>query len=193
MKTPKNQAKRQTIATRDLPQIGLFVALLAVFSWITIPTVVPFTLQTFGVFLALLILGGKRGTLAILAYLLLGAIGLPVFSGFTGGVGRLFGPTGGYLLGFVACGLVYCLFERLPLRRPVRQILALSLGLILAYILGTAWFVAVGSSGTTPMSFGAAISLCVLPFLLPDALKLLLAYVLSNRIRRTGVLREHLP
>ena len=87
MTTPK-------IRTKDIAYIAVFVALLAVCSWITVPTTVPFTLQTLGVFLAVGVLGGQRGTLAILAYLLLGLVGAPVFSGFGGGAGAFFTPSG---------------------------------------------------------------------------------------------------
>ena len=93
--------------TLTLTYIALSAALIAICSWISIPTTVPFTLQTFGVFAALGTLGGRRGTLAILAYLLLGLVGLPVFSGFQGGPGVLLGTTGGYILGFLASALLY--------------------------------------------------------------------------------------
>ena len=79
----------------DLVLIALFAALMALCAWVTVPYAVPFTMQTFGVFLALLLLGGKRGTICMAVYLLLGAVGLPVFSGFRGGVGALVGSTGG--------------------------------------------------------------------------------------------------
>ena len=75
-------------------------ALMAVCSWISIPTAIPFTLQTMAVFLAVGLLGGKRGTLAVTAYVLLGAVGAPVFANFSGGIGILLGQTGGYILGF---------------------------------------------------------------------------------------------
>ena len=73
--------------TYDMVYIAVFAVLMAICSWISIPTVVPFTLQTFGVFLAIGVLGGKRGSLAVLVYILLGAIGVPVFAEFTGGIG----------------------------------------------------------------------------------------------------------
>jgi len=97
-------------SVRDLTRVALMTAILAVCGWITIPLpepMVPFTLQTFGVFLCLLLLGGRDGTLAIAAYLLLGAVGAPVFSSFRGGLGVLLGSTGGYLTGFLAMGLLY--------------------------------------------------------------------------------------
>ena len=92
--------------TYDMAYIGLFVGLMAICSWISIPTAIPFTMQTFAVFLAVMILGGKRGTLAIVVYLLLGLVGVPVFAGFSAGPGVLFGTTGGYLIGFVFSGLL---------------------------------------------------------------------------------------
>lgn len=102
---------------------SLFAALTAVCAWISLPIPpVAFTLQTFAVGLTLGILGGKWGTVSILLYLLLGAVGLPVFSGFQSGAVALPGPTGGFLWGFLAGGLVYWLLEkfgRLPDRKSV--------------------------------------------------------------------------
>ena len=94
-------------STRDMAYIALMAVLLAVCSWISVPAPVPFTLQTFGVFCALGLLGGRRGSTAVLLYILLGAVGLPVFSGFQGGLGKLLGPTGGYILGFLLSALLY--------------------------------------------------------------------------------------
>ena len=85
------EAVRQRSKTYDLVYVSIFVVLIAVCSWISIPLTVPVTLQTFGVFIAVGLLGGKRGTLAVLVYILMGAIGIPVFSGFTGGIGILAG------------------------------------------------------------------------------------------------------
>lgn len=91
----------------DLAYIALMAALIALCAWISVPLgPVPFTMQTFGIFAALGLLGGRRGTLAFLIYLLLGIVGLPVFSGFSAGAGVLFGATGGYLLGYLAAALL---------------------------------------------------------------------------------------
>lgn len=87
--------------TYDMAYIAIFTVLMAVCSWISIPATVPFTLQTFGVFVAVGVLGGKRGSLAVLIYILLGVIGVPVFAGFSGGIGAILGTTGGYILGFL--------------------------------------------------------------------------------------------
>ncbi len=171
-----------TFRTRELCYMALMAVLIAVCSWISIQTVVPFTMQTFAVFCALELLGITRGTMAVAVYLLLGAVGVPVFAGFTGGVGVLFGTTGGYLLGFLLMGLVYRLLVR-PDSALWRRAAALLLGLALCYAFGTAWVVAVYSRANGAVSVLTALGWCVLPFLLPDAAKLALALLLSARLR----------
>ena len=168
--------------TRDLAHVALMAVLIALCSWISIPTTVPFTMQTFAVFCALELLGGARGTAAVAVYLLLGSVGAPVFAGFTGGLGILFGTTGGYLLGFLLMGPVYWLFERLGRSLPLR-VAALTLGLLLCYAFGTLWFTAVYSRTGGAISAATALGWCVLPFLLPDGLKLVLALLLTARIK----------
>ena len=153
---------------------SLFAAMLAVCAWICIPlgdTV--FTLQTFGIFLCLLLLGGKWGSLSIAIYLLLGAVGLPVFSGFRGGISQLLGVTGGFLWGFLVMGLAYWLLSRFG-RLP-----ALILGLALCYGCSCLWFYAYSGGG-----LGLILLRCVAPYLLPDALKLWLALSLSQRLSK---------
>ncbi len=168
--------------TRELCYMALMAVLIAVCSWVTVPSVVPFTLQTFAVFCALELLGGARGTIAVAVYLMLGAVGVPVFAGFTGGLGILLGSTGGYLLGFLLTGLVYWLFERLG-RSLWLRVAALLLGLALCYAFGTLWFIEVYGRATGPLAVMTALGWCVLPFLLPDALKLALALLLCARLR----------
>ena len=102
----------------NMTLIALMAAIIAVCSWITVGIgPVPFTLQTFGIFLALRFLGGKKGTAAIGIYMLLGAVGLPVLSGFRGGFGHILGPTGGYILGFLLSGIVVMIFEKINNRK----------------------------------------------------------------------------
>ena len=88
----------QRSKTYDIVYIAVFAVIMAICSWISIPAAVPFTLQTFGVFIAVGVLGGKRGSLSVLVFILLGAIGIPVFANFSGGIGVLAGPTGGYII-----------------------------------------------------------------------------------------------
>ena len=168
----------------DLAYVAVCAALMAVCSWISIPATVPFTLQTFAVFCSLGLLGGRRGTAAILVYLLLGALGVPVFAGFSGGIGILFGTTGGYLLGFILMGLVYWLGERLSMDSRNIRIISMVLGLLLCYAFGTAWFMFVYARQAGAIALGTALAWCVVPFLLPDLVKMALALLLSGRLRK---------
>ena len=170
---------RQKLSVRDMIYVALMAVVIALCSWISVPSAVPFTMQTFAVFCALLLLGGRRGLMAVALYILLGAFGLPVFSGFRGGIGVLLGPTGGYILGFLLSAALYWLLER-----KVRSLILLILGLLVCYLFGTLWFVYVYSSGGKEIGFGAAMALCVLPYLIPDAIKLLLAFVLTRRVKK---------
>jgi biotin transport system substrate-specific component len=171
--------------TIDMTYIALFAVLMAVCAWVTIPipgTLISFTLQTFAIFTALLTLGGRRGTYAVLVYLLLGLVGLPVFSGFQGGPGVLLGATGGYLIGFIGTALVYWLLTaKLRASLPM-SIAACVVGLAVCYAFGTVWFLKVYTSG--PMDLATALSWCVTPFIIPDLCKLALAVLLSSRVKK---------
>lgn len=169
--------------TKDIVSIALFVTLLAMCAWIYIPMTIPFTMQTFAVFLAMLVLGGKKGTIVILIYLLSGLIGLPVFSGGAAGPAVLFGPTGGYMTGWIFMGLIYYAGEHFTskfVKKP--HILSLVAGLFICYFFGTFWFMNIYTKGST--DFPAAFSVCVFPFIIPDFVKLALAYTVSKRIKK---------
>jgi len=171
--------------TRDMALCALFAALLAVCAWLVIPIGdVPFTLQTFGVFAALGLLGGKRGTIAIAVYLLLGAVGAPVFAGFKGGVGALLGVTGGYLVSYLFMGLIVIAAEKLFVDRTIVFLIAGVIALIVCYAFGTAWFVVAYAKTAGPISWAAALGKCVIPFVLPDLAKLALAVFLRDRLKR---------
>ena len=178
------ERKTNGLQTGDLAYVAVCAVLMAVCSWISIPATVPFTLQTFAVFCSLGLLGGKRGTAAILVYLLLGALGVPVFAGFSGGIGILFGTTGGYLLGFILMGLIYWLGEQLSRDSRGVRIVSMILGLLLCYAFGTAWFMLVYARQSGVIALGTALAWCVIPFLLPDLVKLALALLLSGRLRK---------
>lgn len=167
--------------TFDLTLTALFAVIICVCSWLSIPSAVPFTLQTFAVFLTLLVLGGKRGTIAIILYILLGAVGLPVFHSFTGGIGILIGPSGGYITGFLLLSLTYWLITKKAGEKLWIKALALLTGLILCYIAGCAQFALVSY-----VSVKTAVLTCVLPFVLPDILKLFLSVFLSIRLVRVS-------
>jgi len=179
----KHKAGHTGLNTKDAAMIAVCAAVMAVCSWISIPAAVPFTMQTFGVFLAVGLLGGRNGTLAVLIYLLLGAAGLPVFSGFTGGIGHLFGVTGGYIIGFVFSALVMWLMESLMGRSFKTLIISMIAGLIVCYAFGTAWFIVVYTRDTGSIGVMAALTWCVFPYIIPDVLKIVLAAGLTRRLR----------
>lgn len=155
--------------------IALFSVLIAVCAWISIPSAVPFTMQTFGLFMALGLLGGRRGALTVTLYLLLGLAGIPVFSGFRGGFGVLAGITGGYLIGFLFAALVYWLVTARSGGKPVPMILGMVASLLVDYAFGTAWFMLFYAETYGAIGLSAALSMCVFPFILPDLVKLGLA------------------
>ena len=161
--------------TVSLVLCGMFTVLIAICSYITIPILIPFTMQTFAIFLLLCVMGGKRGTVCIVIYLLLGALGIPVFHGMTGGIGILFGNTGGYLLGFLFIGLIYLLMTACFKDTMALKCIALLIGLIACYAFGTIWFALfyLEESGISSV-IGILLS-CVVPFILPDLIKLALA------------------
>lgn len=168
----------------DVAFIALFAAVMAVCSWISVPATVPFTLQTFGVFLAVGTLGGKRGSLAVLTYLLLGAVGAPVFAGFSGGIGCILGSTGGYIVGFLFSALVMWAMEHFLGKKKWVLALSMVIGLLVCYAFGTAWFMIVYANNTGAIGLWTALSWCVLPYIIPDAIKIVLALVLCKRLAK---------
>lgn len=169
---------------RIMAQCALFTALMCVCAWISVPLGdMTFSMQTLALFLTLLLLGGKKGSIVCLVYLLLGAAGLPVFSCFRGGLGALLGTTGGYITGFLAAALVYWLITALFGSGFSARLAALLLGLVICYVLGTFWFLTVYLNGGNTTSLGAVLLKCVVPYLLPDGIKLALALSLSARLK----------
>ncbi len=170
--------------TYDMAYTAVFTVIIVICSWISIPLAVPFTLQTFGIFAAIGTLGGKRGTCAIAVYILLGVMGIPVFSGFNGGIGVLLANTGGYILGFLFSGLIAWGMEALFGRSSRVLILSMALGLLVCYIFGTAWFMFLYTSNTGSIGIRTVLSWCVLPFILPDIIKIALAFTLSKKLKK---------
>ena len=172
----------RSLTTRDIATIAMGVALIAVCSWISIPMTIPFTLQTFAVCLVTALFGLKRGMWTVLCYILLGAVGAPVFSGFKGGIAALLGTTGGYIVGFLFTALVVGLASERWGRKLKVLVPAMILGILLCYAFGTAWFVLVYTKNSGPIGVGTALGWCVLPYIPADAAKLLLASLLSVRL-----------
>ncbi len=165
--------------TQALAVCAMFVALIAIFSQIAIPMPgeVPINLALLAVYLCALLLPLPYALLTMGTYLLLGLIGVPVFAGFRGGPAALFGKTGGYLLGYFLCTLAVGLL-RPRLNSFLMRSLGLTLGLLVCYVFGTLWFMKL-----TNLSLLVSLGYCVFPFLPGDAVKILLATWLSERLK----------
>lgn len=177
------KTEKKSMSVRDMAFIAMFAAIIAACAWITVPTVVPFTMQTFGIFCAVGILGGKRGTMSAIVYVLLGAVGVPVFAGFSGGLSALLSPSGGYIIGFVGTAFVYWLIRNLigdKLPEIAVQIIAMSAGLLVCYAFGTAWFMIVYAQSKGAIGLLTALGWCIFPFIIPDAIKIGMAILISK-------------
>lgn len=183
-------SKRIHGAAKEIAYIALGVALITVCAWISLPIgEVPFTLQTFAVAAVGGLLGMKQGTAAVAVYVLMGLVGIPVFAGFKAGAAALMGATGGYILGFVFAALIPAAAKHIPVQGKRARVCifyaAMILGLAVCYFFGTVWFLLVYNRGAAdPMGVTAALSLCVLPYILPDLIKLALASFLTVKLER---------
>ena len=170
------------LSVKEMTCTALGVALITICSWISVPLTIPVTLQTFAICLVTALLGLKRSLWALLSYILLGAAGVPVFSGFRGGFGVLLGVTGGYIVGFIFTVLIVGLsVKRFGRAFPV-LILSMAAGILLCYAFGTAWFMVVYARGGNAITLGGALAMCVVPYLIPDGIKVILAAVLVKRL-----------
>lgn len=176
-------ASERHLNVKDYSIMAVCAAMMAVCAWISIPAAVPFTMQTFGVFLTVGLLGGKRGSISIAIYLLLGAIGLPVFAGFSGGLGYMLGVTGGYIIGFLFSALAMWVIERLFGSGRIVLAVSMVIGLLVCYAFGTAWFMTVYARNTGAITLGAALGWCVIPYIIPDLIKIALALLLTRRLK----------
>lgn len=164
--------------TIDIVVVSLATALMCVCSWIQIPSAIPFTLQTFAVFFIALVLGARKGLAATLIYILLGIVGLPVFSGFQSGIGALLGATGGFVMGFVLSVMIVGLSaDRKGLSLPF-VIIGLTVGLAVCYVTGTLWYAFVYGDG----NILGAMAVCVVPFIIPDIIKVILALIIAKKV-----------
>lgn len=185
--------KKKRSASYDIAVIAISTALITICSWISVHLgPVPVTLQTLAVLAVLLTAGGRRGTIAIAVYLALGVAGVPVFAGFKGGPAAFIGPTGGFLAGFLLASLVFWLLEKLVFARlmttPVKRIVfglinSLFFELVL-YTVGVIWFMTVYAAQTGPIGLGSVLSMCVIPFIIPDLIKMAAAAVIGSRASR---------
>lgn len=168
--------------TKNTILCALFAALTGVFSQISIPipiTPVPINLATLSVCIVGGLLGAKRGAISQLVYVIIGLIGIPVFANFGGGVGRIVGPTGGYIVGYVvAATIIGIIIDKFGDKLQI-CIIAMSIGILGCYIVGTAWFMFV-----TKNTLAASLYLCVVPFLIGDVLKVIMASILVKKLKK---------
>lgn len=169
--------------TASLVLCGLFAALTAICSYINIPlgfTPVPMNLATLAVFLAGGLLGKKYGMASIAVYVMMGAVGLPVFAGFQAGAGVLAGPTGGFLAGYIAAAFLAGFFmEIFASRSSALCMIGIFMGQLACYLLGTLWFMFI--TGTEVL---AALPACVIPFIPGDLIKITVSILLIKRLRK---------
>lgn len=171
--------QKSKISVQDICSIAIMTAITVVMAQISIPMPmgVPMTMQTFAITLAGVILGSKKGGLSILVYVLLGAIGVPVFAGFSGGVQNLIGPTGGFIISFPIMAYVIGLGVEHRKKKGM-FVLMLILGTVLNYVIGVAMFCIIMNS-----SVMTGITACVLPFIPTAIIKAVVAALLGLHIR----------
>lgn len=166
--------------TFQLATCGVFAALLCIFGPLALPIgPVPISLATFVIYLAAFILGGKLGTVSVIVYILLGAVGLPVFSGYAGGLAKLTGPTGGYIIGYIPMAFIAGLAVSKFYNNKVVVVIGYILATAVLYLLGTAWFVI-----QLKCKVWYALTVCVFPFLIGDGAKIAVAIIIGMIIKK---------
>lgn len=184
---------RRTSATYNICITAMFVAIITVCAWLAIPiSAISITLQTMAVCFAAALLGWKRGLVAVAAYILLGLVGVPVFSKFQSGVGVLAGVTGGYIIGFLFTALIVGVVSDVLKKFVSNKILiavflalAMIVGVAICYAFGTGWYVIVyGMKNAEGITVSAALSMCVFPFIVPDLIKIAVALSLTLTLKR---------
>lgn len=162
------EARDKLFTVRGMVYMAIFAAIICIAAPVSVQIgPIPITLATFAIYLAGAILGGKRGMIAVIVYIMLGAVGLPVFSNFNGGFTALLGPTGGYIIGYIPLVLLTGIFSDMNSKKHWTMIIGMLLGTVALYTFGTAWFMIMTGS-----SLGRALALCALPFIPGDALKI---------------------
>lgn len=157
-------------------------AIMAVCSWISIPIGVSVTMQTFGVLTVSALFGAKIGVASVAVYLFLGAVGLPVFSGFRGGLGHLMGVSGGYLFGFLLTALTVGFFSK----KGSSLWVSMAAGVIICYVFGTVWYAVLWGGGKSLWEVGL---MCVIPFVPFDILKIALSTFAVKRLKRKNLIK----
>lgn len=186
----EKQQKQEYMSVKEMTKIGMMVAVLCVISPFSFPlpfSPVPISLSSLAIFLTVYVLGMKRGTFSCFVYILIGTVGVPVFSGFSGGVHKLMGPTGGYIIGYLFLAVVSGFFVERWRKQKILHLCGMALGTVLLYGFGTVWLAEQGG-----LSFQEALLVGVVPFVLGDVAKIGISFIIGNliygRLRKAGVL-----
>lgn len=160
--------------------IGVMTAVICILAPFSLPIgPVPISFTNLAIYIALYVLGMKRGTISYLIYLLIGLVGVPVFSGFTGGPQKLFGPTGGYLIGFIPMAVIAGIVIDKCMKKWYFCLFAMIAGTWVCYLFGTAWL-----AFQANMTFKAALAAGVIPFIIEDLIKMVLALLIGPQIHK---------
>lgn len=171
----------KTFSVQKMAIIALMTAVLCILAPISIPVFispVPISLGVLAIYLTAYVLSPLDATISVIIFILLGTFGLPVFSGYSGGLSKLVGPTGGYIIGFLFTVYISSLFIHMK-KGIIFDVIGMITGLALCYILGTIWF-----SYQQGKGFIASLLLCVVPFLIGDAIKIIVAVILGIQINK---------
>lgn len=173
------EAKDRLFTVRGMVFMAIFAAIICIAAPFSVQIgPIPITFATFAIYLAGAVIGGKRGMIAVIVYIMLGAVGLPVFSNFNGGFAALLGPTGGYIIGYVPLVFLTGIFAEMNSKKHWTMVIGMLLGTVALYTFGTAWFMIMTGSG-----LGRALSLCALPFIPGDGLKIVCVTAVAMPLR----------
>ena len=168
---------------QKIASTGILAAIICLFAPFSIPAgAVPLSLATFAVYIIACISEPKRATSAVLIYVLLGAAGVPVFSSFRGGFHIIAGATGGYIIGYIPCALIISLLTKKFSDKKFIYPLSMILGTLVCYLIGTVWYAV-----QAEVSFTAALSVCILPFIIGDIIKITAASALGITLKKHGI------
>ncbi len=192
---PRDERASRGLAMSDVVQAGVLIALLAVSAQVSVAIgPVPFTLQTLVVVLAALVFSPGQAALALIGYVILGTLGLPIFSAFRGGLAMIAGPTGGYIYGFILSAVIGALVRRAicpPAQRASHKrrslaadVVAGVVAVLICYTIGTIHFMIVSAAGGSSVDLIYVLGVCVVPFILPDAAKMVAAILVALALRR---------
>ena len=181
------EKKLRKMKIKELNRMALGAAFIAVCGWINIPGPVPYTMQTFALCMASGLLGSKKATFSVVIYILMGVIGLPVFSGGRSGIGIILGETGGYIMGFLPMVWFFGKAYRQKEKSIAAYILVMLWGLFLCYVCGTLWAVLVYIKNGNIVAGYVVLAKYVLPFIIPDLIKIFLADITVNGLKKRGI------